>query len=208
MTQHEQNALNYFGARYLDPMLGMWTSVDPKRQFASPYLYAGNGYNPVNGVDPDGNVFVDDAGKALYQKALNNNFWGNKDIENAYRYANETTTEISIEHKGIIRNGPKQTLAGVTIPGILDRIAVFFGFADNNYTLGSATVKLSETGANNWADALGISSDEAEARIAAHEFEAHIHNFTPYSDNLGNDPVDIEHDKIKEIDNRLFPEDN
>ncbi|WP_370245673.1 hypothetical protein [Fibrobacter sp. UWR4] len=35
-------------------MLGLWVSVDPKRQFASPYLYAGNGVNPVNGVDPDG----------------------------------------------------------------------------------------------------------------------------------------------------------
>jgi len=33
----------------------MWTSVDPARQFASPYLYAGNGMNPVNVVDPDGN---------------------------------------------------------------------------------------------------------------------------------------------------------
>ena len=52
----DEIALNYFGARYLDPMLGMWISVDPARQFASPYLYAGNGYNPVNGVDPDGNV--------------------------------------------------------------------------------------------------------------------------------------------------------
>ena len=56
MAQHEQNALDYFGARYLDPMLGMWISVDPARQFASPYLYAGNGYNPVNVVDPDGNA--------------------------------------------------------------------------------------------------------------------------------------------------------
>ena len=52
----EEIALSYFGARYLDPMLGMWTSVDPKRQFASPYLYAGNGMNPVNVIDPDGNV--------------------------------------------------------------------------------------------------------------------------------------------------------
>ena len=52
----DETELNYFGARYLDPMLGMWTSVDPSRQFASPYLYVGNGYNPVNGVDPDGNV--------------------------------------------------------------------------------------------------------------------------------------------------------
>ena len=45
----DETQLNYFGARYLDPMLGIWTSVNPKRQFASPYLYAGNGYNPVNG---------------------------------------------------------------------------------------------------------------------------------------------------------------
>ncbi|MDY6332478.1 MAG: RHS repeat-associated core domain-containing protein [Fibrobacter sp.] len=54
----EEIALSYFGARYLDPMLGMWISVDPKRQFSSPYLYAGNGYNPVNGVDPDGNAAI------------------------------------------------------------------------------------------------------------------------------------------------------
>jgi RHS repeat-associated protein len=51
----DETELNYFGARYLDPMLGMWISVDPKRQFASPYLYTGNGVNPINGVDSDGN---------------------------------------------------------------------------------------------------------------------------------------------------------
>ena len=51
----DEIALDYFGARYLDPMLGMWVSVDPARQFASPYLYAGNGMNPTNVIDPDGN---------------------------------------------------------------------------------------------------------------------------------------------------------
>jgi RHS repeat-associated protein len=51
----DETELDYFGARYLDPMLGLWISVDPARQFASPYLYVGNGANPVNGVDPDGN---------------------------------------------------------------------------------------------------------------------------------------------------------
>jgi RHS repeat-associated protein len=51
----DETELNYFGARYLDPMLGMWTSVDPARQFASPYLYAGNGMNPIGAIDPDGN---------------------------------------------------------------------------------------------------------------------------------------------------------
>ena len=59
----DEIALNYFGARYLDPMLGMWTSVDPARQFASPYLYAGNGMNPVNGVDGDGNFYMDEYGR-------------------------------------------------------------------------------------------------------------------------------------------------
>ncbi len=61
----DETDLNYFGARYLDPMIGMWTSVDPARQFASPYLYVGNGYNPVNVIDPDGNetyVTVDENG--------------------------------------------------------------------------------------------------------------------------------------------------
>ena len=49
----DEIALNYFGARYLDPMLGMWISVDPKRQYQNPYLYANN--NPVLRIDPDGN---------------------------------------------------------------------------------------------------------------------------------------------------------
>ena len=54
--------LNYFGARYLDPMLGMWISVDPARQFTSPYLYAGNGFNAVNGIDEEGNIFDSNEG--------------------------------------------------------------------------------------------------------------------------------------------------
>ena len=58
----DEIALNYFGARYLDPTLGVWISVDPMRQFASPYLYVGNGMNPVNAIDPDG--------KAPYQIAV------------------------------------------------------------------------------------------------------------------------------------------
>ena len=73
----DETQLDYFGARYLDPMLGLWISVDPARQFASPYLYAGNGYNPVNGVDSDGNeVVMDDWTKANYVLWLNSNVGG------------------------------------------------------------------------------------------------------------------------------------
>ncbi|PWJ68577.1 RHS repeat-associated protein [Fibrobacter sp. UWR4] len=56
----DETELNFFGARYLDPMLGLWISVDPARQFSSPYLYAGNGVSPIVVVDPDGNVAVED----------------------------------------------------------------------------------------------------------------------------------------------------
>ncbi|MCF0217376.1 MAG: hypothetical protein HUK21_13020, partial [Fibrobacteraceae bacterium] len=46
------------GARLLDPMLGLWISVDPARQFASPYLYAGNGVNPIGFADEFGAYMV------------------------------------------------------------------------------------------------------------------------------------------------------
>ena len=65
----DETDLSYFGARYLDQMLGMWVSVDAKRQFNSPYLYAGNGANPVNGVDKDGNILLFAPGSSPQFKA-------------------------------------------------------------------------------------------------------------------------------------------
>jgi RHS repeat-associated protein len=76
----DETELDYFGARYLDPMLGMWTSVDNARQFTSPYLYVGNGMNPVNGVDEDGNVF-NDYGNQLFEYMKSTNFNGSKTLE-------------------------------------------------------------------------------------------------------------------------------
>ena len=83
----EKIKLNYFGARYLDPMLGMWTSVDPMRQFASPYLYAGNGYNPVNGMDAEGNEFAENdrvinIGQYIYDKLVKVDFFGSEILKN------------------------------------------------------------------------------------------------------------------------------
>ena len=48
-----------FGARFLDSELGIWRTRDPlaeKYSFASPYTYVLN--NPVNAVDPDGQVVI------------------------------------------------------------------------------------------------------------------------------------------------------
>ncbi len=45
----------YFGARYLDADIGMWTSCDPADEFWSPYSYGPN--DPINGFDHDGKVW-------------------------------------------------------------------------------------------------------------------------------------------------------
>jgi len=51
-------------------MLGGWISVDPARQFASPYLYAGNGVNPVNAKDEKGNYIVRKVGDSYEIKTF------------------------------------------------------------------------------------------------------------------------------------------
>ncbi|MCH8547159.1 MAG: RHS repeat-associated core domain-containing protein [Cryomorphaceae bacterium] len=54
---YEQTGLYYYGARYYNPRLSVWLSVDPlyyhpNQVDKSPYAYVWN--NPVNLVDPDG----------------------------------------------------------------------------------------------------------------------------------------------------------
>ena len=52
----EKSGLQYAGARYYLPELGVFASHDPAGQFASPYAY-GPG-DPINGTDRDGRFFV------------------------------------------------------------------------------------------------------------------------------------------------------
>jgi RHS repeat-associated protein len=54
----EETGWNAFEARMYDPVIGRWISIDPARQFASPYLGMGN--DPINGVDPDGRDWYKD----------------------------------------------------------------------------------------------------------------------------------------------------
>lgn len=54
----EQDAISglyYYGARFYDPLIGLWLSVDPlaeQRSWVSPYNFVQN--NPINRVDPTG----------------------------------------------------------------------------------------------------------------------------------------------------------
>ena len=95
--------LNYFGARYLDPMLGMWISVDPARQFTSPYLYVGNGNNPINGVDPDGMAweYAQNSGRLTY---INNNTGARTFV--AYGYAGNGEGFNNAKYEGVRMTGP------------------------------------------------------------------------------------------------------
>ena len=56
----DKSGLYYFGARYYDPDLRRFTTPDPAKQFASPYVYVAN--DPIKNTDPDGRVIgIDDA---------------------------------------------------------------------------------------------------------------------------------------------------
>lgn len=56
----DDSNLYYFGARYYDPDLRRFTTPDPAKQFASPYVYVAN--DPIKNTDPDGRVVgIDDA---------------------------------------------------------------------------------------------------------------------------------------------------
>ncbi|MEM1268510.1 MAG: RHS repeat-associated core domain-containing protein [Bacteroidota bacterium] len=82
-TGHERDTetgLVYAGARYLDPVIGLWLAMDPMEEYPSPFTYVGN--NPVSLVDPTGmmssqprylsTVYVDENNKVIYDDGIDN----------------------------------------------------------------------------------------------------------------------------------------
>lgn len=116
----DEIALNYFGARYLDPMLGLWISVDAARQYPNPYLYAGN--NPVMRTDPDGNAdnFTAQLVNGVNQNALQNFFSGllsnfNLKAQQTFDKANETAAPYIEKARTVAR------IAAVVDPDVKTR---------------------------------------------------------------------------------------
>ncbi len=63
----EETGLYYYGARYYDPRVSIWLSVDPlaeKYPSYSPYNYCAD--NPVKYIDPDGKIIVDPNGNIVF----------------------------------------------------------------------------------------------------------------------------------------------
>jgi RHS repeat-associated protein len=50
------SGLQYAGARFYDPVVGMFLTHDPAREFANPYTYTG--WNPTNLTDPNGACII------------------------------------------------------------------------------------------------------------------------------------------------------
>ena len=81
----EESGLYYYGARYYDPRLSIWASVDPLAEEypnIGGYTYCAN--NPLNIIDPDGRRLIYLAyknGKQLSYHYRNGNFYlNNKEI--------------------------------------------------------------------------------------------------------------------------------
>lgn len=107
----DEIALDYFGARYLDPMLGLWISVDPKREYYNLYNYLRG--NPINLIDPTG---MAEAAPEI------------KDISlDSYNYINDfepTQDELNTFVKTYDRF---EGLTTEKLSGILEKVYVQFG---------------------------------------------------------------------------------
>ena len=139
---HDQLALNWydFGSRYYDPVLGMWGSVDPQKQFASPYMAMGN--NPVMMADPDGEwaflAFVLGSGilKGIFN-ATKDGGWSWKDFGKGFLQG----AALSAAMVGSFYL--PTALAAVNIPGILPSA----GFYGASYFTSTAL----QSGITSWA---------------------------------------------------------
>jgi|GEM_PF-2943704 len=67
--------LYYFGQRYYDLKTGRWLTADPAGQYHSPYVYVGN--NPINMVDPTGELGILTWASAIYNGIQTARAYGN-----------------------------------------------------------------------------------------------------------------------------------
>ena len=107
----------YFGARYYDPKICRWLSVDPLGEYPSPYCYVGN--NPISYLDIDGKssivfdgftnqiYFYDGSGKVLFVFDTHNESVGQGKWENGlYEVHPDTRTQTKMHGDEEETKGP------------------------------------------------------------------------------------------------------
>jgi RHS repeat-associated protein len=110
----EQTGNYCYGARYYDPKISVWLSVDPlahKYPSLSPYVYVAN--NPINAIDPDGRriVFVNgylgfgsyNGGKA---------YWNSSFIKAAMRFFGDNSAAYTNVQYSTASTAAQRTLDG------------------------------------------------------------------------------------------------
>ncbi|WP_020404502.1 RHS repeat-associated core domain-containing protein [Gracilimonas tropica] len=104
-TGHERDNeigldLTYAGARYLDPVTGIWLSIDPKVDDYpgwSPYNYSLN--NPVNLIDPDGEAptdWVRNSDTGVYE--WRDDVFSEDDAPEGYEYVGKGQADIQAHY--------------------------------------------------------------------------------------------------------------
>ena len=113
----KHSSLLYFGARYYDPKICRWLSVDPLGEYPSPYCYVGN--NPISYLDIDGKssivfdgftnqiYFYDGSGKVLFVFDTHNESVGQGKWENGlYEVHPDTRTQTKMHGDEEETKGP------------------------------------------------------------------------------------------------------
>ncbi len=108
--EYDQETGNYYyGARYYDPKLSIWLSVDPLAHMApgwTPYRFCFN--NPINVIDPDGLIEQPLKGRtAVNKKDTKNGGWGLKNTiirTSTYREIRNvgTSPHIGIDYRASV----------------------------------------------------------------------------------------------------------
>ena len=99
----EETGWNSFQLRMNDPVIGRWLTIDPYREYSSPYISMGN--NPITLIDPDGgcnecliNIFI----RASIWWHNNSPFGSNSKVARSVRMKYENAVEFQTRGQEIL----------------------------------------------------------------------------------------------------------